>query len=30
VDKKLYEVRRKRNAIDTTKTLNNIVRNGWS
>ena len=28
VDKKLFEVRKRRNAIDTTKTLKNIVRNG--
>ena len=28
VDKKLFEVRRKRSAIDTTKTLNNIIQNG--
>lgn len=28
VDNKLYEVRRKRTNIDTTKALNNIIRNG--
>ena len=28
VDKKLFEVRRKRTTIDTTKTLNNIIQNG--
>jgi hypothetical protein len=27
-DKKLFEVRRRRNNIDSTKTLNNIVGNG--
>jgi hypothetical protein len=28
VDKKLFEVRRKRTSIDTTKNLNNIIQNG--
>jgi hypothetical protein len=28
VNNKLFEVRKKRTSIDTTKTLNNIVRNG--